>query len=144
MGGRFVVAAVAAVDVADRNRRELLGRELERRHRNGVEYAAERLEVAPRVRADTADAAKRERQVRLRVPGRRPAVLGQGCAVDQAKALRAFREREPGARLGAIRTVAAIRPFIEVDVGLEADRATVTASRVGLYGHGRLLILNAC
>src|SRR6478735_6944609 len=49
MGGRFVVAAVAAVDVTDRNRRELFGREIERGHGDGVERAAERVEVAPRV-----------------------------------------------------------------------------------------------
>ena len=45
MGGRFVIAAVATVDVADRNRRELFGREIERGHGDGVERAAERVEV---------------------------------------------------------------------------------------------------
>src|SRR5882724_4129338 len=99
MGGRFVVSAVAAVDVADRNRRELFGREIERGHGDGVERAAERVEVAPRVRADAAGAAERERQVGLELIGRRPAVLGHTGAVEQAKALRPFREREPRARL---------------------------------------------
>src|SRR4051812_4593571 len=72
MGGRFVVATVASVDVADRNRRELFGREIERGHGDGVERAAERVEVAPRVRADAASAAEGERQVGLEVTGRRP------------------------------------------------------------------------
>src|SRR5690348_12156394 len=109
-----------------------------------MERAAERVEIAARVRADAAGAAERERQVGLEVTGRRPAVFGHTGAVEQAKALRPFREREPGARLRAVRTVAAVRSFVEVEVGLEADRATVTASRVGLYGHGRLLALAAC
>src|SRR5262249_324302 len=90
------------------------------------------------------DAAERERQVGLELTGRRPAVLGHTGAVEEAKALQPFREREPRARLRAVRTVTALRSFVEVDLGLEADRAAVTASRVGLYGHGRLLLLSAC
>src|SRR4051812_16077691 len=144
MRGRLLVAAVAAVDVADRNRRELFGREIERGHGDGVERAAERFEVAPRVRADAAVSAERERQVGLEITGRRPTVLGHTGAVEQAKALRPFRKREPRARLRAVRTIAAVRSFVEVEVGLEADRPTVTASRVGLYGHRRLLDLSAC
>jgi hypothetical protein len=46
MGGGLVVAAVPTVEVADRHRGELLGRELQSRHVNGVEDAAERFEVA--------------------------------------------------------------------------------------------------
>src|SRR5262245_52744393 len=112
MGGRFVVAAVTAVDVADRNRRELFGRELERGHGDGVEGAAERVEVAPRVRADAAGAAEGERQVGLELTGRCPAVLGHTGAVEQTKALRPFREREPRASLRAVRTVAAVRSLV--------------------------------
>src|SRR5689334_1912281 len=84
----------------------------------GVERAAERLEVAARVRAHAADAAEREGQMRLGVAGRRPAVLGHAAAVEQAKAQRPFREREPRARLRAVRTIAAARTFAEVEVGL--------------------------
>src|SRR5262249_1844024 len=89
------------------------------------------------------DAAERERQVGLELTGRRPAVLGHTGAVEEAKALQPFREREPRAGLRAVRTVAAVRSRVEVDIGLEADRATVTASRVGLYGH-RSTSLSAC
>src|SRR5262249_2748771 len=139
MGGCFVVAVFTAVDIADRNRRELLGRQLERGHGHGVERATERVEVAARVRTDAARAAEREGQVRLGLTGGRPAVLGHAGAVEQAKALGPFREREPRAGFRAVGTVAAVRSVIEVEIGLEADGATVTASRVGLYGHARLV-----
>src|SRR5215510_11966176 len=81
MGGRFVVTAVAAVDVADRNRRKLFGREIERGYGDCVKCAAERVEVPLRVRADAADAAEREREVGLGLTGRRPAILGHTGAV---------------------------------------------------------------
>src|SRR5687768_7137365 len=106
MGGRFVVAPVPAIHVLDGDRRELLGRQIERGDGDRVESASERVEVPPRVGADAARAAEGEGEVGLALTGRRPAVLGYAGPVEQAKALRPFREREPGARLCAVRTVA--------------------------------------
>ncbi len=65
VGWRFVVTAIASVEVSHRNRRELFGREVERRHVDGVERTAERLELAARERTNSAGSAKGERQVRL-------------------------------------------------------------------------------
>ena len=73
--GRFVVAAVAAVDVADRDRGELFGREVERRHGDGMESATQRLELAAREGADAAGPTEREGEVRFGFVARRPAVL---------------------------------------------------------------------
>ena len=87
IGGRFVVAAIAPVDVADRDRRELFGREVERRYVDGMERAAERLELAARERANAAGPAEGVREVGLGIAGRRPAVLGHARAVEQAEAL---------------------------------------------------------
>ncbi len=129
--GGFVVAAVPAVDVPHRNRGESFGGEVERRHGNGVEDAAERFDVAACERPDAAGAAEGEREVGLGSARGRPAVLGEGRALEQPKALGALREREPGARLRTVRAVAAVRALVEVEVGLEADRAAMTASSVG-------------
>jgi hypothetical protein len=79
--------------------------------------------------------------VRLGIAGRRPPVLAYRRAVEQTEALFSFGERKPGACLRAVRTIAAIGSFIEIEVSLEADRTAVAAACVGLNGHERLLVI---
>src|SRR5690606_27660904 len=45
----------------------------------------------------------------------------------------------PEARLRAVGTIAAPRSISQVDLGLEANRAAVTASLAGRSGHGSLV-----
>src|SRR5688572_24925640 len=109
VGRRFVVAALAAVEVADGNGGALLGREIERGDRDGVEGAAERFEVPLGEGADAACATEAEGEVWLGKARRRPAVLGHAGALEQAEALGSLGEGEPGANLCAVRAVAAVR-----------------------------------
>src|SRR5688500_14293524 len=142
--GRFVVASVAPVEVADRDLSELFRRKIERRHGDGVEGAAERFEITSSDAADATGATERERAVRLGPAERCPAVLGHARSIEQAEVLLTLGEGKPGARLCAVRAVAAVGALAEVEVGLEANRAAMTASPIGLYGHLARLLLSGC
>lgn len=131
--GRAIVAVVQPVDVVDGRREEIVARVVERRHRDGVEHAPERLHVALCKYPDAAVLAECVGQVRAGLPLRGPSVVRERIDTGQrAERRRALREREPRSSLGAQRTVAPSGPGREVEVGLVANSSAVTATGIRL------------
>src|SRR5262249_1501535 len=117
---------VRAVGVADRDRGELLGREVEHGEVDRVELAAHLWQVAAfRERAHTARPAEVEVQEPLVAVLVVDELIGARDDLERAR----LDQREPEPVLAAERAVAA-RGAREIEVGAKADRAAVTASGV--------------
>src|SRR5258705_6342429 len=130
-----VETIMAAVDIADRGRQFVGVGIIKRGHRDKVEGAAFRSVFPSAGGADAASFAKAIVQVWSGSSRRSPLIFPLRISSrDLAKAIRA-NKHEPGAGLGTDGAIASVGAFAEIDVGFEANGATVTASGIGLQRH---------
>src|ERR1035438_8711396 len=132
--GRLMLQVVVTAVVIFQRLGELVGVLLDTVQR-GDRHSVELTFVSLREGAHTTGLAEAIVKVGLGFARRNPRVIRQ--LVFAFFDLKIFRwhNREPKARLGANRAIAARRSFIEINLGLKGDRTAVTRAVVGFLRH---------
>jgi hypothetical protein len=136
VGRRLVKPVMPAIDIADRRRRQFIGVDVvEQVDLNCVESPAQRFHFAAPGRSNAASFAKMKLNGRRRPPRRNPLIIRLGlCAPNKTKAIGSH-DGEPGARLGATRTIAFECSLGDVEIGFKANGAAMAAAGIGSQGH---------